>query len=94
MSHWPIGVIVLLLICLAPTIEAEEPGGNLTREAQNQRLAFMRKTLAEFTFEVNREPPSLLTLPEEPVLKFTNPVRSEVGGATFFLLRQGRPRVV
>ena len=70
---------------------ADEPKGGLTREERQQRLAFMRKTLAEFTFEVDRDPPLPLALPEEPVLHYTNPVRSEVGGATFFLLRQDRP---
>jgi hypothetical protein len=85
------GAVVSLVIGFTLAGAAEEPRGRLANEERQQRLAFMRNTLAEFTFEVERDPPLPITLPEEPVLTFTNPVRSEVGGATFFLLRQGRP---
>jgi hypothetical protein len=91
MSHWPMGMIVLVDIWVAPAIAADEPKGTLTRDERQQRLAFLNKTLADYVFEVDRDPPLSLTSPQEPVLAFTNPVRSEVGGATFFLLRQRRP---
>jgi hypothetical protein len=81
-------------MAFAPAGAADEPAGGLKRDERQQRLAFMKKTLAEFTFETDRDPPVALTVPDEPVLQFTNPVRSEVGGATFFLLRQGMPVVV
>jgi hypothetical protein len=93
MAHRLIGAIVFLSIALAPAAADDEPAASLTREERQQRLAFMRKLLAEFAFETDRDPPIALTVPEEPVLQFTNPVRSEVGGATFFLLCQGRPMV-
>jgi hypothetical protein len=90
MSRFAIGALVFLIIAASPAKAADEPDRGLGRQ---ERLTFMRKTLAEFTFGVERDPASPLTLPQEPVLQFTNPVRSEVGGATFFLLRQGRPMV-
>ena len=92
MSLWRIVAIVLLIIAIAPAKAADEPGASLTREERHERLVFMRKTLAEFTFEIDRDPPLPLTLPDEPVLAYTNPVRSKEGsGATFFWLREGRP---
>ena len=92
MSHRRIDAIVLLIIAIAPARAADEPGGSITREERQQRLVFMRRTLAEFTFEIDRDPAIPLTLPDEPVLAYTNPVRSKEGsGATFFWLREGRP---
>ena len=92
MSQRRIDAILLLIVAIAPARAADEPEATLTREERQQRLVFMRKNLAEFTFEIDRDPPLPLTLPDEPVLAYTNPVRSKQGsGATFFLLREGRP---
>jgi hypothetical protein len=87
-----IAAIGLLILAVGPAGTAEEPEGGLTREERQRRLAFMRTMLAEFRFELDRDPPLPLALPEEPALHYTNPVRdAKAGGATFFLLRDGRP---
>jgi hypothetical protein len=92
MSRWRIDAIVLLIIAIAPARGADEPAGSVTRDDRQQRLAFMRRTLADFTFQIDGDPPLPLTLPDAPVLAYTNPVRSREGsGATYFLAREGRP---
>lgn len=92
MSLWRMGGVGLLIVAVAPAGAADEPEGGITRNERQDRLAFLRKTLAEFTFELDRDPPLPLTLPEGPALNYTNPVRSPTGGgATFLLLREGRP---
>jgi hypothetical protein len=71
---------------------ADEPEPTEARRASQQRLAYIKARLAEFSLEAERDPPVPLVLSAEPLLRWTNPLRIVQGdGATFAWMQGNRP---
>ncbi|MBC8350581.1 MAG: hypothetical protein H8E66_01255 [Planctomycetes bacterium] len=80
-------LVFIFILVACSVVRAEEAETN-----KQQRLDFIRTTLARFEVETVDDTAKQLTLSVEPALWYTNPVRSATGtGATFFWLDGVRP---
>lgn len=82
-------LFVLLAILPLPLLRAQPD----PRDAERQhRLDFMKQKLEEFVLTTGSEPDEPLPHTDEPVLRFSNPVRNSFSdGAIFFWLDGERP---
>ncbi len=81
-------VFVCVLFAIACSNLCADDGEN----RKQRRLEFIRTTLTRLEVETTDDNARSLTLSAEPVLSYTNPVRSATGsGATFFVLDGVRP---
>ena len=63
-------------------------------DAAAKSLAELKRMAARYRIAVATDPPRDLEIASEPVLSWTNPLRSTFAGATFVWLAEGRPEVV
>jgi hypothetical protein len=81
-----------------PSADGGAPSKDGTRsalaEAQRRELDGMKRSAASYRIATDAQPPRDLVLNEEPVLRWTNPVRDTTAGAIFVWLADGRPEVV
>jgi hypothetical protein len=77
-----------------PAGKAGQAGAGEASEAAARRLEEMKRTAKRYTIVMDEEPPTPLTLLEEPVLRWNNPIYGATDGATFLWVHSGRPEVV
>ena len=88
LGHTAQAMLAATFVLLIVTATLADDGA--TRK--QRRLDFIRETIARLEFETTDVPLKSLTLPAEPVLSYTNPVRSATGsGSTFLVLDGVRP---
>ena len=63
-------------------------------EAQRRELDEFKQSAARYQIAKDTERTKNLTLSQEPVLRWTNPLRATFGGAVFIWTADGRPEVV
>jgi hypothetical protein len=70
----------------------EREKDDLTKEERQARLDFMKAKAAEFELAAEKDQKHAFKLHDEPLLRYTNPVRSSVSdGVTFLWLDGARP---
>lgn len=86
-----LGTIGLLLFVAASLAPAQEPAAE-DKSDREQRFAYIHEQLSALELRLAKNAEEPLRLTEEPVLKYTNPVRSADGVAANYLwLRGNRP---
>jgi hypothetical protein len=85
-----------LPFALAPTAEAQpSPDTNAAEEAKQQRLEFMRKEFETYSLTIPGPGNRPITHSAEPLLRYSNPVRTAFSDAAVFLwVHEGRPLAV
>jgi hypothetical protein len=73
-----------------PSSSSDAAAGDRERA---ERLDFMKRAAAEYTFYLEVGSRAPLRLHPEPVLRWTNPVRGTTDGAVFIWTLNGRPEV-
>jgi hypothetical protein len=107
MTRRRIGSILLLVSLLRPLdagaglsaqlqetgVTSEEPGGGQSRPDGDaaKRLVEYKRAAGRYTIRRDSEPPVILTLKEEPVLRWNSPLRVAYDGVLFVWTVDGRP---
>jgi hypothetical protein len=73
---------------------AKEGSSKVSAEALRLQLEQFKQSAARYRIATDNERPKDLVLTQEPVLRWTNPLRGTVGGAVFVWVADGRPEVV
>jgi hypothetical protein len=73
---------------------AKDESAKAPSEAQRMELEAMKRSAASYRIAPDNERPKDLVLAEEPILRWTNPVRDTFAGACFVWLVDGRPQAV
>ncbi len=73
---------------------AKDGSSKVSAEALRLQLEEFKQSAARYRIATDNERPKDLVLTQEPVLRWTNPLRGTVAGAVFVWIADGRPEVV
>lgn len=94
--HW-LGLWLGALAVLAlgyRELTAQDPASESRQDSSARHLQEMKRHAVQYEITLSTEPPRRLQLREEPVLRWTNPLRITNDGAVFLWLADGRPEAI